>query len=44
MQWDTKGFHNIIVSPVLMQNDDIWNFQASLTLNKGKLTDYFGSL
>ena len=27
----------ICVSPVLMQNEDIWNFHGSLTLNKGKL-------
>ena len=25
------------VSPVLMENEDIWNFHGSLTLNKGKL-------
>ena len=27
----------LCVSSVLMQNEDIWNFQGSLTLNKGKL-------
>ena len=25
------------VSPVLTQNEDIWNFHGSPTLNKGKL-------
>ena len=25
------------VSPVLMQNPDIWDFHGSLTLNNGKL-------
>ena len=25
------------VSPVLMQNEDIWNFHGSLILNTGKL-------
>ena len=28
---------------VLMQNEDIWNFYGSLTLNKGKLIWYSGS-
>ena len=32
------------VSSVLTQNEDIWNFHSSLTLNKGKLTSYSGSL
>ena len=27
----------LCVSPVLMQNEDIWNFHGSLTLNTGKL-------
>ena len=26
----------LCVSPILMQNEDIWNFHGSLTLNKGK--------
>ena len=34
----------LCVSPVLTQNEDIWNFHSSLTLNKGKLIGYFGSL
>ena len=34
----------LCVSPVLTQNEDIWNFHSSLTLNKGKLTSYSGSL
>ena len=28
----------LCVSSVLTQNEDIWNFHSSLTLNKGKLT------
>ena len=31
----------LCVSPVLTQNEDIWNFHGSLTLNKGKLIRYF---
>ena len=34
----------LCVSSVLTQNEDIWNFHGSLTLNKGKLIEYFGSL
>ena len=34
----------LCVSPVLMQNEDIWDFHGSPTLNKGKLIGYFGSL
>ena len=34
----------LCVSSVLTQNEDIWNFHGSLTLNKGKLICYFGSL
>ena len=34
----------LCVSSVLTQNKDIWNFHSSLTLNKGKLTSYSGSL
>ena len=34
----------LCVSSVLTQNEDIWNFHGSLTLNKGKLIGYFGSL
>ena len=34
----------LCVSSVLMQNEGIWNFHSSLTLNKGKLTGYSGSL
>ena len=34
----------LCVSSVLTQNEDIWNFHGSLTLNKGKLTSYSGSL
>ena len=29
---------------ILMQNEDIWNFPGSLTLNKGKGIRYSGSL
>ena len=29
---------------VLTQNEDIWNFHGSLTLNKGKQICYSGSL
>ena len=32
------------VSSVLTENEDIWNFHSSLTLNKGKLIRYSGSL
>ena len=31
------------VSPVLMENEDIWNFHGSLTLNKRKLICDFRS-
>ena len=34
----------LCVSSVLTQNEDIWNFDGSLTLNKGKLIRYSGSL
>ena len=34
----------LCVSSVLTQNEDILNFHDSLTLNKGKLIGYFGSL
>ena len=34
----------LCVLSVLTQNEDIWNFHGSLTLNKGKLIRYFGSL
>ena len=34
----------LCVSSVLTQNENIWNFHGSLTLNKGKLTSYSGSL
>ena len=27
-----------------VENEDIWNFHASLTLNKGKLIRYFGTM
>ena len=32
------------VPPVLRQNQDIWNFRGSLTLNNGKLTDILEAL
>ena len=32
------------ISPVLMQNPDIWIFQGSPTLNNGQLIRYFKSL
>ena len=31
----------LCVSPVLVQNEDIWNFHDLLSLNKGKLIRYF---
>ena len=34
----------LCVSPALTQNEDIWNFHGSLTLNKEKLIYYFRSL
>ena len=34
----------LCVSSVLTQNEDIWNFRGSPTLNKGKLIQYSGSL
>ena len=34
----------LCVSSVLTENEDIWNFHGSLTLNKRKLIGYFGSL
>ena len=34
----------LCVSPVLTQNEDIWNFHSSLTLNKGKLQSVNWSL
>ena len=34
----------LCVSPALTQNEDIWNFHGSVTLNKGKLIYYFGRL
>ena len=34
----------LCVSSVLTQNEDIWNCHSSLTLNKGKLISYSGSL
>ena len=30
----------LCVSSLLTQNEDIWNFHGSLTLNKGKLISY----
>ena len=44
-QWEKKSAcFGLYVSLVLMQNEDIGNFHGSLTLNKGKLTWYSGSL
>ena len=34
----------LCVSPILMQNENVWNFHSSLTLSKGKLIWYSGSL
>ena len=44
--WNEKNMacFELCVSPVLTQNEDIWNFHGSLTLNIGKLIWYFGSL
>ena len=38
------AFFELCASSVLKQNEDIWNFHGSLTLNKGKLIRYSGSL
>ena len=37
--WNEKKMacFELCVSSVLTQNEDIWNFHGSLTLNKGKL-------
>ena len=44
--WNEKRMpvFELCVSSVLMENEDIWNFHSSLTLNKGKLIWYSGSL
>ena len=44
--WNEKrmAFFELCVSSVLMENENIWNFHSSLTLNKGKLIWYSGSL
>ena len=44
--WNEKKmtFFELCVSSVLTQNEDIWNFHGSLTLNNGKLIWYSGSL
>ena len=34
----------LCVSSVLTENEDIWNFHGSLTLNNGKLIAYSGIL
>ena len=34
----------LCVSSVLTENEDVWNFHGSLTLNEGKLIIYSGSL
>ena len=34
---EKMAFVELCVSPVLTQNQDIWNFYGSLTLNNGKL-------
>ena len=39
-----NGPHWLFVSPVLTQNDNIWNFHSSFTLNKGKPIWYPGNL
>ena len=36
-------FFELYVFLVPTQNQDIWNFYSSLTLNKGKLTSYLES-
>ena len=40
---EKMAFVELCVSPVLTQNEDIWNFYGSLTLNNGKLIWYFRS-
>ena len=44
--WNEKKmtFFELCFSSVLTQNEDIWNFHGSLTLNNGKLIWYSGSL
>ena len=44
--WNEKKmtFFELCVSSVLTQNEDIWNFQGSLTLNNGILIWYSGNL
>ena len=44
--WDEKenSLFQLCVSSALTENEDILNFHGSLTLNKGKLIGYFGSL
>ena len=37
-------FSTVVFHTILMQNEDIWNFHGSLTLNKGKGIRYSGSL
>ena len=39
--WDEKkaACFELCVSSVLTENEDIWNFQSSLTLNKGNYFD-----
>ena len=44
LEWKKMACFKLCVSLVLTQNEDIWNFHSSLTLNKGKLTSYSGSL
>ena len=34
---EKMAFYELCVSPVLTQNQGIWNFHGSLTLNNGKL-------
>ena len=34
----------LCVSPILRQNQDIWNFHGSLTLNNGKIVDILEAL
>ena len=36
------SLYEVYALPVASQNQEIWNFHGSLTLNNGKLTGYFG--
>ena len=35
--YQSTKYSGICVSPILTQNEGVWNFHGSLTLNQGKL-------